>query len=82
MMVKFNTVSDACRRLALLSAMLCWAIASSTASAQSGNSLQSVTYTSLPGERVTLRLEMAQPVQDPLVFAIDNPARIAMDFPA
>ena len=81
MMVKFNTVSDACRRLALLSAMLCWAIASSTASAQSGNSLQSVTYTSLPGERVTLRLEMAQPVQDPLVFAIDNPARIAMDFP-
>ena len=49
--------------------------------AQSGAQLTSISYTTLPGNRVEVKLEMSQPVNDPLVFAIDNPARIAMDFP-
>lgn len=45
-------------------------------------SLDDITYTSLPGDRVQLKLKMSEPVTgDPLSFTIDNPARIALDFP-
>ncbi len=45
-------------------------------------SLDDVSYTSLPGDRVQLRLKLSDPVgSDPLSFTIDNPARVAIDFP-
>ena len=46
-------------------------------------SLDDISYTSLPGDRVQLKLKLSEPLaQDPLSFTIDNPARIALDFPA
>ena len=44
--------------------------------------LDNINFTSLPGDRVQLRLELSEPVgADPLSFTIDNPARVALDFP-
>jgi type IV pilus assembly protein PilQ len=44
-------------------------------------SLDTVTHSALPGERVQLRLTLSEPAQEPLTFSVDNPARIALDFP-
>ena len=57
----------------------CAALVASNATAQA--TLDNITYASLPGDRVELRMELSQPTKEPLVFAIDNPARVAMDFP-
>lgn len=44
--------------------------------------LDNISYSVLPGERVQLQIELSEPIQDePLSFTIDNPARIALDFP-
>jgi type IV pilus assembly protein PilQ len=44
--------------------------------------LDTINYTSLPGDRVQLRLELSEPASsEPLSFTIDNPARVAIDFP-
>ncbi len=45
------------------------------------NSLQNIDVASLPGDRVQVTLTMAQPASKPMSFTIDNPARIALDFP-
>ena len=58
---------------------LCAALFATNATAQA--TLNNITYSSLPGDRVELRMELSQPTKEPLVFAIDNPARVAMDFP-
>ncbi len=51
------------------------------AGAQAGT-LQDVKYTSLPGDRVQIKLVLDAPVpSEPLNFTIDNPARVALDFP-
>ncbi len=52
------------------------------ASIASAATLDNINYTSLPGDRVQLRLQLSEPVgAEPLSFTIDNPARIAVDFP-
>ena len=44
--------------------------------------LNDMSYAALPGDRVKVTLQLSQPVsQDPMHFTIDNPARIALDFP-
>ena len=44
--------------------------------------LDNVSYTSLPGNRVQVKLKLSAPVESaPLSFTIDNPARIAIDLP-
>ncbi len=46
-------------------------------------SLNGISYTALPGDRVQVELELSDPVTaEPLNFTIDNPARVALDFPA
>ena len=51
-------------------------------SAVSAGTLDSVSYTSLPGNRVQVKLKLSSPVESaPLSFTIDNPARIAIDLP-
>ena len=45
------------------------------------NKLESVTYSTLPGNRLQIVLGMTQETTKPLSFTIDNPARIAFDFP-
>jgi type IV pilus assembly protein PilQ len=51
------------------------------ASAQSGTTLDKISFSTLPGDRVQVVLEMSGPVDEPLSFAIDEPARVALDFP-
>lgn len=46
------------------------------------NILESVQFSSLSDSQVQLVLTMERPAVNPLSFTIDNPARIALDFPA
>ena len=50
-----------------------WAMAQPT--------LQGITYSTLPGDRIQITLQLSEQVAEPLSFAIDNPARVALDFP-
>jgi type IV pilus assembly protein PilQ len=59
--------------LALLLSVATGAVAAS-------NSLESISYSSLPGDRLQISLTMAQPASKPLSFTIDDPARISLDF--
>ena len=43
------------------------------------NSLQDISVSSMPGDRVQITLSMSEPATNPLSFTIDNPARIAID---
>ena len=55
--------------------------AASLATAIAGT-LNDIKYTSLPGDRVQIKMQLSQPLgAEPLNFTIDNPARIALDFP-
>jgi type IV pilus assembly protein PilQ len=51
------------------------------ASAQTGTTLDKISFSTLPGDRVQVVLDMSGPVDEPLSFAIDEPARVALDFP-
>lgn len=80
---KVNSLSRSARlrflaAFALLSAVLTLI---SSAWAQAGNALTDIGFSSLPGNRVLIRLTLEQPPAAPLTFGIDNPARIALDFP-
>lgn len=44
-----------------------------------GNSLQNIDISSMPGDRVLIKLTLSEPASNPLSFTIDNPARIALD---
>ncbi len=44
------------------------------------NSIQNVQYSTLPGNRLQISLELSDEAVIPLSFTIDNPARIAFDF--
>ncbi len=44
------------------------------------NSINEITYTSLPGNRIQLNVHLSNITDKPLSFNIDNPARIAFDF--
>jgi len=45
------------------------------------NSLDEISYATLPGDRVQIKLTMSDAAVEPGSFTIDNPARIALDFP-
>jgi type IV pilus assembly protein PilQ len=47
----------------------------------SNAALQSVTFDQLPGEKVQFKLTFSRNASEPGSFTIDNPARIALDFP-
>lgn len=50
--------------------------------AQAAVTLDDVSFSSLPGDRVQVRMKFSEPLQDePVNFSIDNPARIAIDLP-
>lgn len=48
--------------------------------AETANSIQNVQYSTLPGNRLQIILELSDEAVIPLSFTIDNPARIAFDF--
>jgi len=41
--------------------------------------LEEISYSTLPGDRVQLKLSLSGPAPEPTSFTIDNPARIALD---
>lgn len=44
--------------------------------------LEDISYSALPGDRVEIKLNLSQPVtEEPMNFTINNPARLALDFP-
>lgn len=45
------------------------------------NTLDEITFATLPGDRVQIKLTMSETAVEPGSFTIDNPARIALDFP-
>ncbi|HSH53989.1 MAG TPA: type IV pilus secretin PilQ [Methylotenera sp.] len=46
------------------------------------NKIESVDFSSLPGGRVSIRIKTTQPLANPPAgFTLNNPARIALDFP-
>lgn len=53
-----------------------------TAPAAAPNELKEIAYAKLPGDRVQVVLRMTRPPEQPSSFAITNPARVALDFPA
>lgn len=64
----------------LLSAMLLMLLVSPQVQAQ--NSLSDITYSTLPGDKVQIKLKLEHALQtEPASFTIDNPARIAFDLP-
>ncbi|MBL4711838.1 MAG: AMIN domain-containing protein [Gammaproteobacteria bacterium] len=48
----------------------------------SSNAIQDIQYSTLPGNRLQISLKLSEHAVNPLSFTIDNPARIAFDFPA
>lgn len=64
----------------MLSVMLLMFLVSSQAQAQ--NSLSDISYSTLPGDKVQIKLKLDRPLEaEPASFTIDNPARIAFDLP-
>ncbi len=62
--------------------MLCWFLLMPSLASAQNQALEGMSYSALPGDRVEVRLTLSQPVsQEPMHFTIDNPARIALDFP-
>jgi len=48
--------------------------------ALANNAIKDIQYSSLPGNRLQISLELTEQAVTPLSFTIDNPARIAFDF--
>ncbi|MEO5702635.1 MAG: type IV pilus secretin PilQ [Gammaproteobacteria bacterium] len=57
-------------------------VAADPATTAQGVTLEDISASSLPGNRVQIKLVMSGPAAQPLSFTIDNPARIALDFPS
>jgi len=69
-----NTVITRLKHILLACALIIFSPA-----ALAANMLQDVSYSSLSGDAVQITLQMEQAASEPLVFTIDNPARIALD---
>lgn len=61
--------------LSLTFMLLCFDASSALA-----NTIESIQYNTLPGNRLQMIISMSQSASKPLSFTIDNPARIAFDF--
>ena len=58
-----------------------WGMAPPVAAQEGPNALNSVSFTTLPGNRLQIALTMSSTPPEPQTFTIDNPARIALDLP-
>jgi type IV pilus assembly protein PilQ len=75
-----NAQDATSRRAPLMLGLL--AFATLVSSAVTAATLDNVSYISLPGDRVQVKMKLSAPVEGaPLSFTIDNPARIAIDLP-
>ena len=60
--------------------MLCISIFISQTVQAASASLDNISYSTLPGNKVQVKLSLSGDVKEPLSFSIDDPARIAIDF--
>ncbi|MDR9436498.1 MAG: AMIN domain-containing protein, partial [Thiohalophilus sp.] len=81
-MIKQNGyASGIIKRTGLLVVLLMF-LASASAQAQAQNSLTDISYSTLPGDKVQIKLKLDRALDvEPASFTIDNPARIAFDLP-
>ena len=63
-----------------LLALLCF-FAATPASAQAERTLQAIDAISLEGQRLLLTLTLSSPAPQPVVFTVDEPARLSLDLP-
>ena len=80
-----NTRSQAMRDNYIIKRITTWLFATAAllllpASAYAAASLDDISYSTLPGNKVQLKLTMSGDVQEPVSFTTDNPARIALTF--
>ena len=75
--------SGSLKALLIAGAMLLAGNPAATQAAEpaSGKVLKSLEFSSLPGNKAQITLTLNEPAESPLSFTIDNPARIALDFP-
>lgn len=81
-----NNTRDIFSVMRITAYLLCMGLTSFAAHAadaptENMNSLEAVSFSSLSGNRVQIKFTLAAPASTPLSFSIDNPARIALDFP-
>lgn len=75
-----RTLTVSARRLAWASLLVLSGLGSQV-QAQNGQALQDIAISTLPGERVQLTFRFSRAAPTPLAFTIEDPARIALDFP-
>ncbi|MFK5893218.1 MAG: type IV pilus secretin PilQ [Pseudomonadota bacterium] len=61
----------------LLFSLACLACFSNLAIA---NSLENIAFSSMPGDKIQIKMEFSEQAPDPKIFTIDVPARIVLDF--
>ena len=80
-----DSMTHACIRFfqGVLMALICLPLAMTAQAADQAqaNQLRDLSVISLPGDQVQITLTLANPAPTPVSFTIDNPARIALDFP-
>ncbi len=80
-----NTRSQAMRNNNIIKCITTWLFAVAAllllpASAYAAASLDDISYSTLPGNQVQLKLSLSGDVKEPVSFTTDNPARIALTF--
>ena len=74
-----GSARGAIRRSSMLFAAATGLLLSAEALAE--NTLTDISYSTLPGSRVQVSLELEEAPDEPNSFTIDDPARITFDFP-
>src|SRR5882724_3379835 len=69
------------RAAVVIAALLTYPFGISPALAQATNRLEKIEAMPLAGEQVELRLSLSDTAPQPVVFDVDNPARISLDLP-
>jgi type IV pilus assembly protein PilQ len=69
------------RYLLFCSSLFIGGLSAALAATNAGNTLQAVDFAALPGNKAQITLTLSNSAPTPLSFTIDNPARIALDFP-
>jgi type IV pilus assembly protein PilQ len=76
-----SKLSEITRRAVRAAAVLSVLLLGATASAQAGRSLQAIDVSAQANDRVLLTLTLSEVAPEPVVFTIDRPARLSLDFP-
>lgn len=68
-------------RVGVVATAAATAASASAPATAAGNYLEGMTYSTLPGNKIQLRLQMSAAPVPPAVFRLDNPPSVVLDFP-